>query len=267
MSFSLNTNAASMNIVANLALSQTAMHKAMERVSSGVRVINAADDAAGMALHTVLGSQIKGLQAATRNAQDGVSVLQTADGALQEITNLLQRAYQVALNIGNDATLTGDALQGAYDELDGIGTAITFIHDNTSWGALETTDNVFDTNIGGAFQAGLDSSTGIYDSGLTLSYTDPGIDHDSVVSDVATALSAAMASRTAIGGQQAGLEGIIASNTTAIANLQASDSRVADTDMAFEISNVTRLNILGQAGTAMLAQANQNNLNVLQLLK
>jgi len=262
MTFSLNTNAASMNIVANLALSQTEMHKAMERVSSGLRVVNAADDAAGMALHSSLQGEIKGAQQAVRNAQDAVSFLQTADGALAEITHLIQRAYQVALTQENTiANPTGsDGYIAATAELAQLNTAITYLKTNTYFGlasntVLGTAGNIAASAVGAN----------------TLSNTaSAGYATVTVISSSATALtelSVVSALRAKIGGTQAAAEGVISSSTTWIANLQAADSRVADADMASEISNVTRLSILGQAGTAMLAQANSSNQSVLKLLQ
>ena len=258
MPFALNTNAASMNIVANLALSQTNMHKAMERVSSGLRVVNAADDAAGMALHTSLQGQIAGFQAANRNAQDGISIAQTADGAMAEIGNLLTRAYQVALNLANAAGTTGAAASGASAELDKLGAAITFIKTNTYWGA---TSNLV-LGLASAVQA---STTGTVS--LSSSYTDPTVSASTSAATILGNLETLANNRATNGAIQRELEGIVAANTVAISNLQASDSRVADADMASEISDVTRLSILGQAGTAMLAQANKQNQNVLQLLQ
>jgi flagellin len=258
MSFALNTNAASMNIVANLALSQTEMHKAMERVSSGLRVVNAADDAAGMSLHVSLKAQISGMQAAVRNGQDGISLSQTADGALAEIGDLLSRAYQVALNKESTATLSGGSATNAGTELTAIAAAIAFIKANTYWGDTSNTA-VGNTGVVAA------SVTGT----VTLNTADSSsaITSSSGSSAVFTAIQAVASSRAIIGTNQEKLEAIVRSNTVAISNLQASDSRIADADMALEISNVTRLSILGQAGSAMLAQANKQNQNVLQLLQ
>jgi len=251
-----------MNIVANLALSQTQMHKAMERVSSGLRVVNASDDAAGMALHTSLKSQITGFQAAVRNAQDAISFSQTADGALAEIGDLLARAYAVALNKESTATMSSgsSASSGAQTELTAIGAAITYIKTNTYWGA---TGNTVLSNSGIVKASAIAANT----VSLATTYTDPTISSSSTASGILTNIDTLAGVRATIGATQEELEGIVAANTVAIANLQASDSRVADTDMALEISNVTRLSILGQAGTAMLAQANKQNQNVLSLLQ
>jgi flagellin len=258
MPFALNTNAASMNIVANLALSQAKMHNAMERVSSGLRVVNAADDASGMALHTSLTGQIAGFQAANRNAQDGISIAQTADGAMAEIGNLLTRAYQVALNLQNAAGTTGAAASGASAELDKLGAAITFIKNNTYWGGT--------SNLVLTLNAAVQAST-LNTVTLNASYTAPTVSSATAASAILTNLDALANGRATMGSLQRELEGIVAANTVAISNLQASDSRVADADMASEIADVTRLSILGQAGTAMLAQANKQNQNVLTLLQ
>jgi flagellin len=265
MSYSLNTNAASANIVANIAISQTKMHKAMEQASSGLRVVNAADDAAGMALHGSLEGQIKAMQAATRNAQDGVSILQTADGALAEITQLVQRAYQVALALENTAANPsgGDGAVAAQAELDSLNDAISFIMDNTYWGDQGNT--VLDS--AGALSGDLAASA---INGNTVTNSASGGYSAPTIADSGGAydeLSTIAELRAQIGGTQAELEGIIASNTVTIANLQASDSRVADADMPSVISDVVRLGILGQAGNAMLAQANQANQAVLRLLQ
>jgi flagellin len=225
-----------------------------------LRVVNAADDAAGMALHTSLKSQISGFQAAVRNAQDGISFSQTADGALAEIGDLLARAYAVALNKESTATMSSgsSASSGAGTELTAIGAAIAFIKTNTYWGA---TGNLVLANTGTVKASTLGSVT------LATSYTDPSISSSTLAATILTNIDTLAGVRATIGATQEQLEGVVAANTVAIANLQASDSRVADADMALEISNVTRLSILGQAGTAMLAQANKQNQNVLQLLQ
>ena len=262
MSYSLNTNAASANIVANIAISQTKMHKAMEAASSGLRVVNAADDASSMALHGNLEAEIKGLQQATRNAQDGVSIMQTADGALAEITQLLQRAYQVVLQKENlSANPSGsDGALAAAAELTQLNNAVSYINANTYWGV--STNTALSGALGGAIvaDAGGTAVTNTASSGFTVAAV-------SSSTDAITAIAAANLLRAQIGGTQAQLEGIISSNTVAIANLQASDSRVADADMPSVISDVVRLGILGQAGNAMLAQANQANQSVLRLLQ
>ena len=258
MPFALNTTAASMNIVANLALSQTEMHKAMERVSSGLRVVNAADDAAGMALHVSMKAQIAGMQQAVRNGQDGISLSQTADGALSEIGDLLSRAYQVALNKDSTATLSGNSLTAANSELTAIAAAIAYIKANTYWG---------DTSLAAIGNTGAVAASVTGTITLNTADSSTAITSGSASTAVFTAIQAVATSRATIGTNQEKLEAIVRSNTVAISNLQASDSRIADADMAMEISNVTRLSILGQAGSAMLAQANKQNQNVLQLLQ
>ena len=259
MSYSLNTNAASANIVANISISQTKMHKAMEQASSGLRVVNAADDAAGMALHGSLGGEIKALQQATRNAQDGVSILQTADGALAEITQLVQRAYQVCLAKENLAAnpASSDGAVAAAAELSQLNTAISYIVSQTYWGDDANT-------VLGTLGAVVASAKGTAVTLTAAAYSATSI---SASTGASAELSTIADRRAKIGGSQAQLEAIIASNTVAIANLQASDSRVADADMPSVISDVVRLGILGQAGNAMLAQANQANQSVLRLLQ
>jgi flagellin len=247
-----------MNIVANLALSQTEMHKAMERVSSGLRVVNAADDAAGMALHVSMKAQIAGMQQAVRNGQDGISLSQTADGALSEIGDLLSRAYQVALNKDSTATLSGNSLTAANSELTAIAAAIAYIKTNTYWG---------DTSLAAIGNTGAVAASVTNTITLNTADSSTAITSGSSSATIFTAIQAVASSRATIGTNQEKLEAIVRSNTVAISNLQASDSRIADADMALEISNVTRLSILGQAGSAMLAQANKQNQNVLQLLQ
>jgi flagellin len=216
-----------------------------------------------MALHGSLEGQIKAVQAATRNAQDGVSILQTADGALAEITQLIQRAYQVALSLENEAANPSgsDGAVAAQEELDSLNDAIEFIADNTYWG--DQTNDVLATALGA------DLAVSAINGNLVTNTASGGYSAPTVADsgDAYTELSTIAELRAQIGGTQAELEGIIASNTVAIANLQASDSRVADADMPSVISDVVRLGILGQAGNAMLAQANQANQAVLRLLQ
>jgi flagellin len=277
MSLRINQNIDAFNSYRNLSVTQGQMSKSLEKLSSGFRINRAADDAAGLAISEGLRSQIGGLKVAVRNTQDGVSVVQTAEGALTETHSILQRMRDLAVQAANgsndtksSAALDAEA-KALNSELDRIAGKTTF-----------NNVNLLDGSFNKAFQVGYasgDSITVTIDNGTaTKGFSSTDLATASVDLTTAagagtaiTAIDAAIdkvsASRAKLGAVQNRFEHTINNLNVAVENLSASESRIRDTDMASEMMNFTRSNILSQAGTAMLAQANSAPQSVLQLLR
>jgi len=284
----INNNIAAFNAYRNLSITDGQMSKSLEKLSSGYRINRAADDAAGLAISESLRSQIGGLKVAVRNAQDGISVAQTAEGALNETTSILQRMRDLSVQASNGGSQDTTAQADANTEFSQLGAELDRIQKTTKFGA----QSLLDGNYAGAFQVGSDSSnvnsanvisvdlttagalsglsiTGLDSTGLNLSGSDltttanatTAIDSlDKALQDVSTV-------RAKLGAYQNRFEHTINNLNVAVENLSASESRIRDTDMASEMVNFTRSQILSQAGTAMLAQANQAPQGVLKLLQ
>jgi flagellin len=261
MSLRINQNIDAFNAYRNLSVTQGQMSKSLEKLSSGFRINRAADDAAGLAISEGLRSQVGGLKVGVRNAQDGISVAQTAEGALTEVHSMLQRMNDLSVQYANGTQNTESqaALQSEFDQLQ---TEITRITDNATFNGVAL--------FGGSaltFQVGSDSADTIDVSATALAAVDTSA---AVITDsttVQTAITTISTQRAELGAVQNRFEHTINSVNVAIENLSASESRIRDTDMASEMVNFTRSNILSQAGTAMLAQANQAPQSVLSLLR
>lgn len=276
MSLRINSNIAALNSYRNLSATNVQLGKSLEKLSSGFRINRAADDAAGLVKSESLRAEINGTKGAIKNAQDGVSFVQTAEGALNEVHSILQRMRELAVDAANTATTDGVAQQEEIDELlselDSIGTRTKFAG-NTVFADYSTTS--LDFQIGANAGDTLSVSTD-----LTLSATQFGVDANATTAeiDVTADASAAIAAidtaigdvstiRSELGAKQNRLEHTINNLSVAVENLTASESRIRDTDMAMEMANFTRHQILTQAGTSMLAQANAVPQNVLSLLR
>ena len=262
MGLRINQNIDAVNSYRNLSVTQGQMSKSLEKLSSGFRINRAADDAAGLAISEGLRSQVGGLKVAVRNAQDGVSVAQTAEGALTEVHSMLQRMNDLSVQY-NNGTQNTDSQAALSAEFTQLHEEITRIKDNTKFNGVELfagTDLVF--------QTGYDSADTI-----TISGADALTDFDvsaAVITDsstVQTAITDISTQRANLGAVQNRFEHTINNVNVAIENLSASESRIRDTDMAQEMMNFTRSQILSQAGTSMLAQANQAPQGVLSLLR
>lgn len=264
MGLSINQNIAALNSYRNLSNTQNDLSKSLEKLSSGFRINRAADDAAGLAISEGLRAQVGGLKVAARNAQDGISVAQTAEGALTEVHAMLQRMNDLAVqyNNGTQNIDSQAALQAEFDELE---TEIGRIQTNTKFNGV----TLFAGNAL-TFQTGYEnadtidvSATALADfsaaAGMAaIAITDSGT--------LQTAITEVSAQRAELGAIQNRFEHTIKNINVATENLSASESRIRDTDMAAEMVNFTRAQILSQAGTAMLAQANQIPQSVLKLL-
>ena len=268
----INNNVAAFNAYRNLSATQGQLGKSLEKLSSGFRINRAADDAAGLVKSEGLRAEIKGTQQAVKNAQDGVSFVQTAEGALNEVHSILQRMRELAVSAANTATSDGAAEQQEIaqlrDELTAIGDRTTFAGEDVF--ADYSTDNlVFHVGAGAGETLSINSDLGLAAGdvfGEDLSTLDVSTDADGAIGAIDDAIDAVSTTRSELGATQNRLEHTISNLQVAAENLQASESRIRDADMAEEMVSFTRNQILQQAGTAMLAQANQVPQSVLSLL-
>lgn len=281
MGMQINTNVSALNAYRNLSSTQNDLSKSLEKLSSGLRINRAADDAAGLAISEGLRSQVNGLNVAARNAQDGISVIQTAEGALTEVHSILQRMRDLAVQAGNDSN-NADSRAAITAEVTQLTGELSRIADSTNFNGIKLMDGTH----GGAgkelnFQVGADG----VGSGSTIMVDLAGADVDKVVTDLGTLnlathagaqaavdtidgqITAISTARAGLGAVQNRFESTINSLKVSAENLSAAESRIRETDMASEMVKFTAKNILSQAGTAMLAQANQSTQGVLQLLR
>ena len=277
MSLRINQNTDAFNAYRNLSVTQGQMSKSLEKLSSGYRINRAADDAAGLAISEGLRSQVGGLKVAVRNAQDGVSVVQTAEGALTEVHSILQRVRDLAVQAGNDSNNVA-ARANIKTEVDSLADELTRVGDSTNFNGTKLLDGSASalTFQVGASDVASESQVVVDLSGADISAMGASIKaltFDTSANALAsitatdTAIGTVSTERAKLGAVQNRFEHTINSLNVAVENLSASESRIRDTDMASEMMNFTRANILSQAGTAMLAQANSAPQSVLQLLR
>jgi flagellin len=273
MGLRINQNIAALNAYRNLSVTDGQLSKSLEKLSSGFRINRAADDAAGLSISEGLRSQIGGLKVAVRNAQDGISVVQTAEGALTETHAILQRMRDLAVQAANTGAADGDARAAAQAEVDQLVEELDRISDTTRYGSTLLLDGSYN----GTFQVGANSgetiavAVGAFDA-TTLGVAALDLQTDAVsasaaIDAITDAVKDVSTARAGLGAVQNRFEHTIANLSVAAENLAASESRIRDTDMAHEMVAFTRAQILSQAGTAMLAQANQAPQGVLQLLR
>ena len=273
----INTNIKSLVAQNAMTVNSRAMNKAMEQLSTGSRINSAADDAAGLAISNKMTSQIRGLNQAVRNANDGISMIQTAEGATKEITNMLQRMRELAVQAANDTNTSGDRSALAA-EVTQLTEEITRIASNTTWNGMKLLDGSKFTSASAAnFMVGANSA----DEAITVSFQSVTA---SALSISALSLTSAAGAKTSIGTIDTALKTIdtfradlgakinrlnyAADNLTNVSqNTSASRSRIQDTDYATATTELARTQIISQAATAMLAQANQQPQSVLSLLR
>lgn len=271
MSMFINTNVGAINAHRNLGMNNTAMGKTMEKLSSGFRINRAADDAAGLAISEKMRFQINGYNQAMRNAQDGISMIQTAEGALTEVHSMLQRMNTIA-NQAATGTYDGEDRNKLDLEFKELVKEINNIANNTKF----NNKALFKENSTVDFQVGFEADVKISASFEKTDAVSLGIAADSDITTSAKA-GAAMTSiqnainkvseiRAKLGSVQNRLEHTINNLGVNAENLSASESRIRNADMAKEMTDFTRNQILVQAGTAMLAQANSAPQSVLKLL-
>lgn len=272
MGLSINQNIAAINSYRNLTNTQNDLNKSLEKLSSGYRINRAADDAAGLAISEGLRAQVGGLKVASRNAQDGISVVQTAEGALTEVHSILQRVRDLAVQAGNDSN-NADARANIKAESDELAAELTRIADSTNFNGIDLIQGGTMTfQVGAGSVAANDqivvnladvSGLGATIGALTF---DTAANAATTIAAVDTQIAAVSTARASLGATQNRFEHTIKNISVATENLTASESRIRDTDMASEMVSFTRSQILSQAGTAMLAQANQIPQSVLKLL-
>ena len=275
----INHNMNAMNAHRNMGVNNNNAAKAMEKLSSGLRINRAGDDAAGLAISEKMRGQIRGLDQASRNAQDGISLIQTAEGALNETTNILQRMRELSVQAANDTNATTDR-QAIKTELIALQDEITRIADTTKFNGKNLINSAA-SKASLSIQVGANSGEGIKITLANMAASVIGVtttlvsnisagsstDANKLTTAIDTALVKVSTQRAKFGAIQNRLEHTIKNVDNTSENLQAAESRVRDVDMAKEMMNYSKNNILNQAAQSMLAQANQQPQNVLNLLR
>ncbi|MDA9721702.1 flagellin [Luminiphilus sp.] len=289
----VNTNIGASLAQAALVKNQRALDTAMEQLSTGSKINSAADDAAGLAISTRMTSQINGLNMAVKNANDAINMVNTAEGALIEMTNMLQRMRELALQASNGTTDVNDRsylnseYQALYAEIDRIA-------DNTEWNGRTILDNSADGSASGfvEFQVGMDTGqvisvdfgnfTNVSGSGTFADFVSAGatagtisatttsqaqLTSSAAIGSIDTALDAISNQRATLGGVANRLTFSVDNLTNIRTNAEATRSTITDTDYAASTTELAKAQIIAQAGTAMLAQANQLPQTVLALLQ
>jgi flagellin len=278
----INTNVASLNSARNLSNSQSALATSLQRLSSGLRVNSAKDDAAGLAIAERMNAQVRGMNVAIRNANDGISYAQTAEGALAKVGDALQRMRELAVQSRNSTNSNSDK-DSLNTEFGQMQNEITRILGGTKFngsaifastgsinfqvGAGTTTDDSISVDFGStAFNANTDITTVTGSTAVIGSSADTSA-IGTVIDNIDTALNTINEQRGSWGARQTRFESVIANLQVSVENQSAARSRIMDADFAAETAALSRNQILQQAGTAMLAQANSLPQNVLSLLR
>ena len=284
----INHNMSAMFAQRSQGLTDLANQKSMEKLSSGMRINRAGDDASGLAVSEKMRAQIRGLNQASQNAENGISFIQTTEGYLQETEDILQRIRELAVQSSNGIYSDEDRMQiqvevsSLVDEIDRIASAAQFNGMNMLTGrfARPTGENVVTGSMWFHIGANMDQRTQVYigtmsamalgvrnigdESKISLQAPD---DANRAIGTIDEALKKVNKQRADLGAYQNRLEKTVVGLDIGAENLQASESRIRDTDMAAEMVEFTKDQVLSQAGTAMLAQANQQSQNVLSLLR
>ncbi|WP_058616144.1 flagellin [Tepidimonas taiwanensis] len=286
MSLSINTNAISLNAQRNTVNNMQSLQTTMARLSSGLRVNSAKDDAAGLAIANRMNTQVRGLNVAIRNANDGISLAQVAEGGLSQMTEMLQRMRELAVQATNATNTTGaggdlDKLNQEYQqlslELARMSSSVQFngqqiLAGSSSFdfqvGANSGAENRITIASADISLSGNGNFSGVLSGGgasaLNIS---TAAANSAVISAIDNAIAAVDERRARLGAVQSRFENTIAFLRTAVENQAAARGRIMDADFAAETANLSRTQILQQAGTAMIAQANQLPQNVLALLR
>ncbi|MCR4643230.1 MAG: flagellin [Lachnospiraceae bacterium] len=266
-------NLTAMNSNRMLGLTTSAQAKSTEKLSSGYRVNRAADDAAGLAISEKMRRQIKGLTQASRNAQDGISCVQTAEGALGEVHDMLQRMNTLANQASND-TMTADdrkyldqEVQQLKSEIDRVKSTTTFNEQNLLTGSFKGKNLQVGAEKGQFIEISI-KAMGISGLGINNVKVSGGsnVNAQDAIDSIKKALASVSSQRADLGAVQNRLEHTIKNLDNVVENTTAAESQIRDTDMATEMVSYSNNQILAQAGTSMLAQANQSNQGVLSIL-
>jgi flagellin len=276
MGLRIQNNVEAFNAHRQLSTTASKAAKSMEKLSSGYRINRAADDAAGLAISEKMRAQIGGLAQAQRNAQDGVSLVQTAEGSLSEVHSMLQRVRDLKVQYEN-GTLDADDKSAIVSEVKQLAEEISQIAEKTEFNGITLLDGAGGSGGVISFQVGANTDetvsvttkdiAGVSGTGDIDGVSDTGSWEAIELDDIDTAINNVSSLRSEFGAVQNRLEHRLANLATYQENLVASESRIRDVDMASEMVNFTKLGILQQAGTSMLAQANQAPQNVLSLLR
>lgn len=272
MGMVVRTNTMANNAFRQLGMNNNQVSKSLEKLASGYRINRAGDDAAGLAISESMKAQIKGLEAASSNSQDAISLVQTAEGALTEVHDMLNRMVELATKAAN-GTYT-DAQRGNYqDEIEALQDEIDRIADSTKFNDTALLDGTFQNKD---MQVGTSAAETISVSITGMRADDLGVSGVNVstqagasdaIEDINNAINTVSKARSGLGATQNRLEHTINNLDTTAENLSAANSRIRDTDMAKEMMKYTQMNVLVQSAQAMLAQANQQPQSVLQLLQ
>ncbi len=271
----INTNMSSLNAQRNLTKSQMSLSTSMQRLSSGLRVNSAADDAAGLAIAERMNAQIKGMNVGIRNAGDAISMSQTAEGALAQVSDSLQRMRELAVQSANATNSAGD--QANLDaEFQALNSEVTRVLTGTKFNG----NQLLNTAATLTFQVGANNvatdqisvSTTDLTAGAGITAVTAGditstANAQSAMDNIDTAINEITTQRAAFGAAQNRFQSVISSLQSASENQTASRGRIVDADFAAETANLSRSQVLQQAGIAMVAQANALPNQVLQLLK
>ncbi|MCP1310455.1 flagellin N-terminal helical domain-containing protein [Paenibacillus tyrfis] len=269
----INHNLNAMNAHRNMTMNNISQGKSSEKLSSGYRINRAADDAAGLSISEKMRTQIRGLNQAGANAQDGVSLVQTAEGAMNEVSDMLTRMKELAVKASNGTYNTSD-LKAMDEEFKALSNAIDDIANKTTFNGItmlnQSTPSAISIQIGNNLGDSVAiTSQNITKAGLGIDTADvtTSVNAGAALKKIDDAIGKVNTSRSEFGAVQNRLEHVYNNLSTTSENLQAAESRIRDTDMAKEMMNYTKLNILQQASNSMLAQANQAPQGVLQLLR
>ena len=281
----INHNMNAMNANRNMAQNVNALGKSTEKLSSGLRINRAGDDAAGLSISEKMRAQINGLNQASRNSEDAVSLIQTAEGALNETHSILQRMRELATQAANDTNVTIDRnsidaeLKQLSEEITRIGEQTQFNTQNVLNGGLTNATASSTQGIDLNFQVGANQGQSIKVTFSAMNSNTLGVSHGAgnlsvgshekataTISTINAAIEKVSTERSKYGAVQNRLEHTIANVDNAAENLQSAESRIRDVDMAKEMMTYSKHNILQQAAQSMLAQANQQPQQVLQLL-
>jgi len=279
MSMSVNTNLFSLNAQRNLSKSQSSLAMSMQRLSSGLRINSSADDAAGLAISQRMNAQVRGMNVAIRNANDGISLSQTADGALASVGDSLQRMRELAVQARNSTNSDSDkeSLNLEFSQLSSeIGRVLggTTFNGKAILGADAAT-LTFQVGANTSAKDSIDVSTTDLTAdakittvtGASIGSAADATAIATVITNIDTAIDDINSQRATFGASQNRFNSVVSNLQSSVENQSAAASRITDADFAAETANMSRAQILQQAGTAMVAQANQLPQQVLQLLK
>jgi len=271
----INTNIGAMKATNSANAASKMLGTAMERLSTGKRINSAKDDAAGLAIATTMTSQVRGMNQGIRNANDGISMAQTAEGALSEVTNMLQRVRELSVQAASE-TYSDDDRTNLQTEIDALQTQMTNVLTNTEFNGNKLFDGTAGTAGVVKIQTGANSTDTVSLTFSDLSavsgatYSVAGADGSAATTTMATVdtqLDAISSARASLGASQNQLESAVNTMTTGSTNLSDARSRIEDTDYSAETTALAKAQILSQASSAMLAQANQSQQSVLSLLR